>query len=169
LLEGLKRELPQKAAIVMTALLFAFMHGSLTGLPAHVALGFVITLLALRQNNLQLPMLFHFSYNAASLIISLYFSRALEGVDVQAAQAVQDVQSPSMILAVFSLLSMALLATYAFWFLIRPLVTFSAQKSIAPSAVIATITRRKKVGIIALTVVLLLLLLPIYVLNLMPA
>lgn len=166
LLEGLKRELRPKAALIITALLFAFMHGSLTGLPAHIALGLVITLLALKQNNLQLPMIYHFSHNAASLIIAMYFSKALEGVDLDA-QA-QMLQGTSMLPAVFGILSMALMSTFAFWLLIRPLLTSPG----APKAVSipdeSPMPHHSRKTVILLTALLFMLLLPWYVLNFFP-
>ncbi len=166
LLEGLKRELNQKAAIWLTALLFAFMHGSLAGLPAHIALGLVITLLAIRQNNLQLPMIYHFSHNAASLIIGLYFSKVMEGVDIEA-QA-QAVQGANMIPAVLSVFSMALMATFAFWLLIRPLLASSnMQKAVSAPAEIS-VPHRNRRAVILLTVLLFFLMLPWYVLNFFP-
>jgi membrane protease YdiL (CAAX protease family) len=166
LLEGLKRELRPKVALIITALLFAFMHGSLTGLPAHIALGFVITLLALRQNNLQLPMIYHFSHNAASLIIAMYFSKAMEGVDLEA-QA-QALQGTSMLPAVFGVFSMALMATFAFWLLIRPLL---ASPGVPKAAVVPAeppVPHRSRKTVILLTVLLFLLLLPWYALDFFP-
>ncbi len=168
LLEGLKRELPQKAALWLTVLLFAFMHGSLTGLPGHIALGFVITLLALRQNSLQLPMIYHFSHNAATLIISLYFRKAWEGVDVEA-EAAQALQGASLAPAVMSVLFMALIAAFVFWLLIRPLLLSpSGQKPESAPAEYAMPHKSRKT-VILLTAVLLLLLLPWYVLEFFPA
>ena len=167
-LEGLKKELSQKAALWLTALLFAFMHGSLIGLPAHIVLGLVITLLAMRQNNLQLPMIYHFSHNAASLLISLFFRNVMAGVDVQA-QAAQTIQGASMLPAVMSVLSMALMATFAFWLLIRPLLALPASQKAASAPAEYPMPRRGRSTVIALTAVLLLLMLPWYVLNFFPA
>ena len=166
LLEGLKRELQPRMALILTALLFAFMHGSLIGLPAHVALGLVITLLAIRQNNLQLPMIYHFSHNAASLIISMYFRNAMEGVDLQA-QA-QAVQGANMLPAVLGVLSMALMATFAFWLLIRPLLRPAGTQTAAAAASKPPIPHRRRKTVILLTVLLFLLLLPWYALDFFP-
>jgi len=166
-LEGLKRELPQKAALWLTALLFAFMHGSLLGLPAHIVLGLVITLLALRQNNLQLPMIYHFSHNAASLIISLYLRNVMEGVDVEA-QA-QAMQGASMFPAVLSVFSLALMATFAFWLLIRPLLAVPKTEKIVSTPVENSMPHQSRRTVILLTALLLLLLLPWYALSFFPA
>lgn len=166
LLEGLKRELRPLTAVILTALLFAFMHGSLIGLPAHVALGLVITLLAIKQNNLQLPMIYHFSHNAASLLISMYFRNVMKGVDLEA-QA-QAVQGASMMPAVLGVLSMALMATFAFWLLIRPLLKNSAAPKAAVAPAEAPIPHSSRKTVILLTVLLFLLLLPWYALDFFP-
>ncbi len=166
LLEGLKRELKPRTALILTALLFAFMHGSLTGLPAHITLGLVITLLALRQNNLQLPMIYHFSHNAASLIISMYFRNAMEGVDLEAQS--QALQGTSMLPAVFGVLSMALMATFAFWFLMRPLLQSSGAPKAAVIPAETPMVHQNHRTVILLTVLLFLLLLPWYALDFFP-
>jgi membrane protease YdiL (CAAX protease family) len=166
LLEGLKRELLPKTALILTALLFAFMHGSVTGLPAHVALGLVITLLAIKQNNLQLPMIYHFSHNAASLMISMYFRNAMEGVDLDA-QA-QALQGASMLPAVLGVLSMALMATFAFWLLIRPLLKTAGAPKAAVVTAEPSIPHRNHRTVILLTALLFLLLLPWYALDFLP-
>ncbi len=166
LLEGLKRELKPQTALILTALLFAFMHGSLIGLPAHITLGLIITLLALKQNNLQLPIIYHFSHNAASLIISLYFRNAMKGVDVEA-QA-QAVQGTSMLPAVFGVLSMALMATFAYWLLIRPLLNPSNPPKAAAVPLESPTPHRSRKTVILLTVLLFLLLLPWYALDFLP-
>lgn len=166
LLEGLKRELKPKAAIWLTALLFAFMHGSLAGLPGHIALGLIITLLAIRQNNLQLPMLYHFSHNAASLVINLFFRNVMEAMDMEA-QAAQAIEGAALIPALMNVLSMALMAGFAFWLLIRPLIT-SNGKVAAPVPAQDAAAQPKRRTVILLLVVLLLLLLPSYVLEFLP-
>lgn len=165
-LEGLKRELPQKAALWLAALLFAFMHGSLIGLPAHIALGLIITLLALRQKNLQLPMIYHFSHNAASLIISLYIRNITQGMNLEA-QA-EAMQGTSILPAVFSVFSLAMMATFAFWLLIRPLLTTaSVQKTVSIPQEYSMPLKSRKI-VILLIALLFLLLLPSYVLNFFP-
>lgn len=165
-LEGLKRELPQKAALWLSALLFAFMHGSLIGLPAHVALGLIITLLAIRQGNLQLPMIYHFSHNAASLLISLYIRNIMEGVNLEA-QA-EAMQGTSMLPAVLSVLSTAVMAAFAFWLLIRPLLAPTKEGKSTQAAVESRLPHDRRRMVIVLTAILLLLLLPFYALDFLP-
>ncbi len=166
LLEGLKRELTPKAALWLASLLFAFMHGSLAGLPAHIALGLIITLLALRRNNLQLPMLYHFSHNAASLIISIYFRKVMEGVDIEA-QA-QAMQGTPMLPAILSVLFMALMATFAFWLLIRPLMATAGAKKTVSVPQEYSMPRKSLRTVIFLAALLFLLLLPWYVPGIFP-
>lgn len=55
------------AALLLTTLMFALMHGSLAGLPAHLAVSLMATLMMLRYGKLRVPILFHLGYNAASL------------------------------------------------------------------------------------------------------
>ena len=168
LLEGLRREMPLKWAVWLTALLFAFMHGSILGLPTHLTLGLVITLLAVKQNNLQLPMLYHFVHNAVALILSLYFRNVWESIEYSA-QATQEIQSQGITAAIMSLLSMAVLLTYIYWRLLRPLIF--AQKLPAVNAPVSEIpiTGRSRAITIGLISLLLLLLLPMYVLSALPA
>jgi hypothetical protein len=111
-------------------------------------------------------MIYHFSHNAASLLISMYFSKALEGVDVEA-QA-QAVQGASMLPAVFGVLSMALMATFAFWLLIRPLLMTPGVPKAAAAPADVPIPHRSRKTVILLTVLLLLLLLPWYALDFLP-
>ncbi len=168
LLEGLRREMSFKWALWLTALLFAFMHGSLGGLPTHLALGFMITLLAVRQNNLQLPMLYHFVHNAVSLIMSLYFRNLWENIEFSA-QATQELQSQGLAAAVMSMLSMAVLLTYIYWRILRPLLAKENLPDGDAHAHAAPMTYRGRVMTAALVGALLLLLLPWYVLNALPA
>lgn len=55
------------AAMLLTTLMFALMHGNLTGLPAHLTVSLLATLMMLRYGKLRVPVLFHLGYNMASL------------------------------------------------------------------------------------------------------
>lgn len=55
-------------ALVLTTLLFALMHGSLAGLPAHLLVGAALTLLMMRTGTLLAPMAMHLSYNLSALV-----------------------------------------------------------------------------------------------------
>jgi len=167
LLEGLRREMPIKWAIWLTALLFAFMHGSILGLPTHLMLGLIITLLAVKQNNLQLPMLYHFVHNAAALILSLYFRNVWESVEFSA-QATQEIQGQGLVAAIMSLFSMAALLTYIYWRLLRPLIFVGKLPVEETPANEMLMSGRSRVMTFVLISVLLLLLLPVYVLSALP-
>lgn len=168
LLEGLRREISCKWAVLLTALLFALMHGSILGLPTHLALGLVITLLAVRQNNLQLPMLYHFVHNAVSLVLSLYFRNLWESIEFSA-QAAQEIQSQGLAAAIMSILSMAVMLTYIYWRLLRPLIFTSSLPAADTYAAVVPMTSRSRIMTAVLVGVLLLLLLPLYVLSALPA
>ncbi|MBQ8653384.1 MAG: CPBP family intramembrane metalloprotease [Clostridia bacterium] len=56
------------SALAMTTLLFALMHGSLAGLPGHLTVSLLSTLLMLRWGKLRVCVLMHLGYNAASLL-----------------------------------------------------------------------------------------------------
>lgn len=55
-------------AFGLTTLLFALMHGSLAGLPAHLLVGAALTLLMMRTGTLMAPMAMHLSYNLSALV-----------------------------------------------------------------------------------------------------
>ena len=168
LLEGLRGEMSLKWAVWLTAVLFAFMHGSIVGLPTHLILGLVITLLAVKQNNLQLPMLYHFVHNAVALILSLYFRNVWESVEYSA-QATQEIQAQGLAAAIMSLFSMAALLTYLYWRLLRPLIFVSKLSNVEATTNDMPVTGRGKIITIVLICALLLLLLPLYVRSALPA
>jgi hypothetical protein len=111
-------------------------------------------------------MIYHFSHNAASLIISMYFRNAMKGVDLEA--QTQVVQNASMLPAVLGVLSMALMATFAFWLIIRPLLMTSGASKAASAPAEIPIPGRSKRMVIVLTVLLFLILLPWYALDFLP-
>lgn len=67
-LTGLTLSAQKWSSLLLTMLLFSLMHGSLAGLPAHLAVSLLATLLMLRCGKLRVPVLLHLGYNAASLI-----------------------------------------------------------------------------------------------------
>ena len=128
-MEGLRRELPAKAAICLTALLFAFMHGSIAALPVHVALGFILTLLAFRQGNLQLAMIYHFVHNATSLVFSLYLRNVMQSIEMSAQTA-----EPATLAAVLTgIAPLLVVTTLAYVMLMRPLLAAPPKKETAPA------------------------------------
>ena len=54
-------------AVLLTTLMFAFMHGSLGGLPAHLAISLLLTLLMLRSGCILVPIAVHLLYNLLAL------------------------------------------------------------------------------------------------------
>lgn len=68
LLTSLRRELPFRWALSLSALLFALMHGSLAALPVHIWLGFLLGMLVARHGSLQLAIVYHIGHNVSSLL-----------------------------------------------------------------------------------------------------
>lgn len=67
LLPRMQRCCGRMAAIGLTALFFALMHGSLAGLPGHLAIGLLLTLLAAASGSVIVPMAAHLCYNLTAL------------------------------------------------------------------------------------------------------
>ena len=63
LMDGCRRS----TASLLSTLMFSLMHGSLAGLPAHMSIGFVLTLLMLRSGRIIVPVTAHALYNALAL------------------------------------------------------------------------------------------------------
>lgn len=62
------------AALVISSLLFALMHGSLAGLPAHLVVSVLAGVCMLRWGRLRVSVLFHLGYNAAVFLPQLPLS-----------------------------------------------------------------------------------------------
>ncbi|MCL2812322.1 MAG: CPBP family intramembrane metalloprotease [Clostridia bacterium] len=69
LLPSMER-LGTRRAMLISGLLFALMHGSITALPAHLLLGFVLGYLLVGYGSLLAPMLFHAAYNGAVMLLA---------------------------------------------------------------------------------------------------
>lgn len=69
MLTGFTMSAQKWTALTMTTLLFALMHGSLAGLPAHLAVSLLFTLLMLRYGKLRVPILMHMGYNATAMAV----------------------------------------------------------------------------------------------------
>ena len=67
-LTGLTDAASRGTALALSTLLFALMHGSLAGLPAHLAISLLAGLCMLRWEMLQVCMLLHLGYNAMALL-----------------------------------------------------------------------------------------------------
>ncbi|MDD2648656.1 MAG: CPBP family intramembrane metalloprotease [Eubacteriales bacterium] len=59
----IRKYLPAKVAVPLCTLGFALMHGSLTGLPAHICVGLILTIIMLKSENILYTIMLHFSYN----------------------------------------------------------------------------------------------------------
>lgn len=59
-----------KRAVAVTSLLFAMLHGSITGLPGELLGGVLIAAIVLWTNSIYGGMIFHGAYNAASVILT---------------------------------------------------------------------------------------------------
>lgn len=55
--------------VVVSAALFALMHGSVSGLPVHFGLGVLMGLMAVRLDSLYAPMVFHIGYNSLAVML----------------------------------------------------------------------------------------------------
>ena len=56
-------------AVLVSAALFALLHGSLEGLPAHLLLGVIMGTLVVCCNSIYAGLIFHTTYNAATVIL----------------------------------------------------------------------------------------------------
>lgn len=65
------RDFSQRAAFWLTVGTFTLMHGSLTGLPAHLGVGWMTTALRARRGRLGASIAFHLAYNGMGLMYSL--------------------------------------------------------------------------------------------------
>ena len=65
-------------AVLITAALFALLHGSLTGLPGHFLLGIVMGVLVVCCDSVYAGLIFHTAYNAATVILISIANRNAE-------------------------------------------------------------------------------------------
>lgn len=117
---GLCREFSKRQSIGLACLIFALMHGSLYGLPAHLAVSFMLTAMCAGQGSLPLCMVYHLSYNGISLLTTLLDQN---GIVMRFLSA-----NPSLLFALCGL--MMLLSILAAIPLIRP---FPKKEQAAPS------------------------------------
>ena len=73
LLSGFER-LGTKRAVILTAVLFALLHGSLAGLPGQLLLGRMLGYLAFAFDSVYASITFHTVYNAAIVLINVYMA-----------------------------------------------------------------------------------------------
>lgn len=70
LLEGLKKRMNEKFAVVFSALLFTVAHFNLEGIVTILIIGLYLGQLRVKKNSLYLTMVFHFVYNASAILIN---------------------------------------------------------------------------------------------------
>ena len=66
-----------RRAVIASAALFALLHGSLTGLPAHFLLGRIMGWLVVSCNSVYAGLIYHTTHNAASVILQFVINRSI--------------------------------------------------------------------------------------------
>lgn len=66
----------RKAAVWVSALLFALLHGSIEALPTHILLGAILAILTLNTGSLFAPMLYHASHNGIVMLLGYYANKS---------------------------------------------------------------------------------------------
>ncbi len=74
---GVMKEFNTRAAMIFTTLLFALMHGSITGFFGYLFLGWALILVLRRAESLYACMAFHLANNVTALLLSWFSSRLL--------------------------------------------------------------------------------------------
>ncbi|MBR2717693.1 MAG: CPBP family intramembrane metalloprotease [Clostridia bacterium] len=69
LLTGLCDTTSALNATLLTTVIFALMHGSLAGFPAHMAVSLLCTLAMMTKGRLRAPIILHMCYNGAALLL----------------------------------------------------------------------------------------------------
>lgn len=69
LLTGLCDTMSALNATLLTTVIFALMHGSLAGFPAHMAISLLCSLAMMTKGRLRVPVILHMSYNGAALLL----------------------------------------------------------------------------------------------------
>lgn len=133
LLNSFKKEVPLKLAVVLVSLCFALLHQSFSGLPTHLALGFLLTVFAAKTGKIAYGILYHLFHNVTSLLFSTFVTRWMESMPEEVFAAVlqtsdTSVSSGSMVL---TLIPTALITGFVFIYLLRKLFrAFDNQEDI---------------------------------------
>lgn len=69
LLTGLCDSMSALNAMLLTTVIFALMHGSLAGFPAHMGVSLLCTLSMMTRGRLRAPIILHMCYNGAALLL----------------------------------------------------------------------------------------------------
>lgn len=69
LLTGLCDSMSALNAMLLTTVIFALMHGSLAGFPAHMGVSLLCSLAMMSKGRLRVPVILHMCYNGAALLL----------------------------------------------------------------------------------------------------
>lgn len=72
LMTGLYHRLGTCQSLMLSTLIFALMHGSLAGFPAHMGISLLCGLGMMRCGKLRVSVIMHMAYNGAALLLSVY-------------------------------------------------------------------------------------------------
>ena len=67
-----------RRAVAVSAVMFALLHGSLSGLPAHLLLGLILGALVVCCNSIYAGLIFHTTYNAATVMLASIAGRSAD-------------------------------------------------------------------------------------------
>lgn len=81
-----------RRAILLSALLFAMMHGILQSLPVHFVMGLVLGLLYFYTGSLQAPILYHLMHNALTVLLNVIPTGTEEAATVSVSAYVEDME-----------------------------------------------------------------------------
>jgi membrane protease YdiL (CAAX protease family) len=119
-----------RRAILCSGLLFALMHGQISALPVHLALGALLGAVLVGYGSLWAPMVFHAAFNGFTLLIAYLFRGAAE-----TAQSVAP--APGLVEALGAMLPVLAicggLAAALIWFPMRAAMRKSPPALFAPS------------------------------------
>ena len=107
LMPGLQRRMGNKGAVIITAAVFAAMHGSFSALPYTFLLGWLLGWMALRSRSLFPAMTFHFVNNAVATVLSFVSQEVMDGQMTEIMEITPQVQLMSVISLGFTALPAA--------------------------------------------------------------
>ena len=101
-----------KKAVWITAILFATLHGSVSGFPAHLMMGVMLALSVVYTDSLYASLIFHTVYNASLTLVSYYVAQmpvtaeeeATAGMTVFASLGTEGLTSVVLNVAIYGLI-----------------------------------------------------------------
>lgn len=103
-----------KQGVLVSALLFAALHGSILGFPTELVCGVVLALIVRWTNSLYAGMIFHSAYNAALVMMNYAFSAGDAG-EAEAVRLLDAVGAGGVMQMVFMVLLSAMFAWGLLW------------------------------------------------------